>query len=240
MDRKETEKPDLREKGGLKDGQPQALDRRLFMQLLGFGSSTSSQILIEALKRDDFPGVLYEDLTDPRGVAVLSFSEEPDFFVGRLRSLLNSHPFDSLATKPEYTMTGRTYSLGYEPDLADTLIDRPCRTVLNPDWPWAIWYPLRRKGAFTQLAPEEQRAILKEHGTLGLAFGQADYAHDVRLACHGLDKNDNDFVIGLIGRELYPLSAIVQRMRKTQQTSLYLEQLGPFFIGKAVWQSPGK
>jgi hypothetical protein len=27
-------------------------------------------------------------------------------------------------------------------------------------------------------------------------------------------------------------------MRKTQQTSLYLERLGPFFVGRAVWQSP--
>jgi hypothetical protein len=26
-------------------------------------------------------------------------------------------------------------------------------------------------------------------------------------------------------------------MRKTQQTSLYLERLGPFFVGRAVWQS---
>jgi chlorite dismutase len=45
-------------------------------------------------------------------------------------------------------------------------------------------------------------------------------------------------VIGLIGKELFPLSALVQAMRKTQQTSLYLDRLGPFFVGRAVWQSP--
>jgi len=44
-------------------------------------------------------------------------------------------------------------------------------------------------------------------------------------------------VIGLIGKELYPLSALVQTMRKTQQTSLYLERLGPFFVGRAMWQA---
>jgi hypothetical protein len=27
-------------------------------------------------------------------------------------------------------------------------------------------------------------------------------------------------------------------MRSTQQTSLYLERLGPFFVGRAAWQSP--
>jgi hypothetical protein len=25
-------------------------------------------------------------------------------------------------------------------------------------------------------------------------------------------------------------------MRKTKQTSLHLESLGPFFVGKAIWQ----
>ena len=44
------------------------------------------------------------------------------------------------------------------------------------------------------------------------------------------------FVIGLLGRELHPLSVIVQRMRKTKQTSLHLDRLGPFFVGRAAWQ----
>ncbi len=101
-------------------------------------------------------------------------------------------------------MLGRTYALGYEPDLPEAMLHRPRRTVLNRDWPWAIWYPLRRNGQFAQLPPEQQRVILAEHGAIGMSFGAADYAHDIRLACHGLDKNDNDFVIGLLGKELYP------------------------------------
>ena len=150
---------------------------------------------------------------------------------------LNAAPFASLVQKPQLTMFGRTYSIGYEPDLKEVLIDRPRRTVLNPEWKWSVWYPLRRSGRFAQLPAEEQRVILAEHGAIGMSFGAADYAHDIRLACHGLDKDDNDFVIGLIGKDLYPLSAIVQTMRKTQQTSLYLERLGPFFVGRALWQS---
>jgi len=31
----------------------------------------------------------------------------------------------------------------------------------------------------------------------------------------------------------------VQRMRKTQQTSLHMERMGPFFIGKAIRQQSG-
>jgi len=230
------EPPDLSEKGGLKHGEPQRSDDRLFMQLIAFGGCRDIQALRAHLSSADFCGALYEDLNDPRGVAVLALSRNPLHFLDAVRPLITAGPFADLTLKPEYSMFGRTYSLGYEPDLQDALIARPMRTVLNPAWMWAIWYPLRRSGKFSQLSAEEQRAILAEHGALGMTFGSADFAHDVRLACHGLDRDDNDFVIGLIGKELFPLSALVQVMRKTQQTSLYLDRLGPFFVGRAVWQ----
>ena len=82
---------------------------------------------------------------------------------------------------------------------------------------------LRRSGKFSQLTPEEQRTILAEHGALGMTFGAADFAHDVRLACHGLDRDDNDFVIGLIGKELFPLSAwsrLCARPSRPRSTSI--------------------
>jgi chlorite dismutase len=207
------------------------------MQLLVFGDCHDTRPLVDALEAAGATGVLYEDVNDPRGVALLTVTQDPTEFVGRARRVLNSGSFASLTQKPEYTMLGRTYGLGYEPDLEDSLIHRPKRTVLTREWPWAIWYPLRRNGNFANLSAEDQRVILAEHGAIGMSFGAADLAHDVRLACHGLDKNDNDFVIGLMGKELFPLSAIVQHMRKTQQTSLYLERLGPFFVGRAIWQS---
>src|SRR5437870_5663178 len=95
----------------------------------------------------------------------------------------------------EKAPSGRTYSLGYEPDLIDVLLHRPRRTVLNPEWKWSVWYPLRRSGRFAQLPPDEQRVILAEHGTIGMSYGAADLAHDIRLACHGLDKDDHDFLV---------------------------------------------
>ena len=236
--RRGPEPPDVFEKGGMKDGQPQRLNQRLFMQFLAFGGSTNSPALATAMKNAGVPGALYEDVNDPRGVGLLTFSDDPGFFLDRVRPLLNAAPFASLVQKPEYTMLGRTYALGYEPDLTEVLLNRPRRTVLNPQWKWAVWYPLRRSGKFAALPADEQRVILAEHGAIGMSYGAGDYAHDVRLACHGLDKSDNDFIVGLIGKDLYPLSALVQTMRKTQQTSLYLERLGPFFVGRAIWQSP--
>jgi hypothetical protein len=38
-------------------------------------------------------------------------------------------------------------------------------------------------------------------------------------------------VIGLCGKDLHPLSHVVQAMRKTRQTAEFMEQMGPFFIG---------
>jgi chlorite dismutase len=100
-----------------------------------------------------------------------------------------------------------------------------------------VWYPLRAAENSRSCPPTSSAVISRKHGTIGMVVRRRDYAHDIRLACHGLDTGDNDFVIGLIGKDLYPLSALVQTMRKTQQTSLYLERLGPFFVGRAVWQS---
>jgi chlorite dismutase len=237
MQRPQIEKPDLREKGGVKDGQPQTMDRRLFMQLLAFGECDDSRPLGEAMRQAGVEGVVYEDLHDPRGVAVLAMHEDPAYFLGDWRALMNREPFIDLEPKPHLTMFGRTYAIGYEPDLEETLFGRPRHTALNPAWPWAVWYPLRRTGGFMQLDGKEQRDILMEHGVIGRAFGEADLAHDIRLVCYGLDEADNDFVIALIGKDLHPLSAVVESMRKTKQTSQYIEKLGPFWVGKAVWQA---
>jgi chlorite dismutase len=233
-------KPDsiveLSEKGRSQDGRVITLDRRLYMQFLAFGEAQDPLQYGGMLKDAGILGVIYEDINDPFGMGLLTFSENPEDFITKVHPILRRHPFTELSSKPEYTMMGRTYSIGYEDDLERTLITRPIERVTNPELSWAIWYPVRRSGTFEQLTAEEQRTILMEHGGIGHSFGKANLAYDIRLACFGLDKNDNDFIIGLLGHELHPLSIIVERMRKTRQTSQYLINLGPFFIGKAVWQ----
>ena len=241
---------DLSEKGRAKDGRIISLDRRLFMQFMAFGGAAepgkAGEIsdlpgdltgYTKVLEEAGIQGALYEDINDPTGIGLLTFSQDPDDFLIKTRPLLRSGPFSKLHLKPEFTMLGRTYSIGYEDDLERVLLTRPIQRVTDPGLPWVVWYPVRRSGAFERLPAEEQRTILMEHGGIGRAYGQADLAYDIRLACFGLDKNDNDFVIGLLGHELFPLSNIVERMRKTRQTSQYLTNLGPFFVGKAAWQS---
>ena len=125
--------PDLSDKGGLKGGEPQRSDDRLFMQLLAFGQCSNSMAALNDLQELSIEAIVYEDLNDPQGIAVLALSRDPNAFVDSLRPALRHGAFASMTLKPEFTMFGRTYSLGYEPDLHETLIERPRRTVLNPE-----------------------------------------------------------------------------------------------------------
>jgi len=225
----------------LRDGEPQAMDRRLFMQLTAYRCPADraprdvAAALGAALEAAHANAVIYEDVNDPMGLALVTWSEDPVEFVDRVRPVLTSEPFRSLVFRPEYTMIGRTYATGFEDRLDYWLLEKPVNNVRQPGWDWAVWYPLRRKGEFARLAPKDQGGILREHAVIGRAYGEADLAFDVRLACHGLDQHDNDFVIGLIGKSLHPLSHCVQTMRKTRQTAEYIDQMGPFFVGRRVF-----
>ncbi len=229
---------DVHEHGMDRAGTKTSTNRRLFMQLQVFTACTDAEAIAKAVEGSGIEAAVYLDVNDPRGVGLLTMSEEPAHFVKEVRPLVNQGPFRELTFRPEFTMLGRSYTSGYEPNLEDWLLKKPRRNALNPDWPWAVWYPLRRRGAFNALPGKEQASILREHGGIGRLYGEQDLAHDIRLACHGIDTHDNEFVIGLTGKELHPLSHLVQTMRKTRQTSEFMQHMGPFFVGHVLWQSP--
>ena len=236
---------DVNEYGGKKNGERQSMNRRLFMQLLVFdvpagqSAETVTQALTKALQAAHVPGVVYADVMDPRGLGLLTWSEDGERFVRDVRPLFASGPLKDVVLRSDFGMIGRTYSSGHEPDLEHWLLRRAVENVMEESSPWHVWYPLRRTGAFAKLDHHEQASILREHAQIGMAYGQAELAHDIRLACHGLDAKDNEFVIGLVGRALHPLSHLVQTMRKTRQTSEYISQMGPFFVGHVVARSAG-
>jgi chlorite dismutase len=115
------EPPDLSEKGGLKDGSPQRSDDRLFVQLLAFGGCDDAMAVARQLQDAGVEGAVYEDVNDPRGIAVVSIARTPETFVERVRPALKTGVCAALVLKPDYTMLGRTYALGYEPDLNETV-----------------------------------------------------------------------------------------------------------------------
>ena len=231
----ESEGADVAEHGRTADGETTSLDRRLYMQLHAYGGARDSAALIAALEAAGFASVLYEDVNDPAGVALLTLSEAPEAFVSEHRAFLQSSLFAELTPKPELH------------DARPHLRDR-VRAGSGGDARRPTAAPRPRPGsagrsgtrfaapARSSSSRREQDTVLMEHGGVGMAFGRAGLGYDIRLACHGLDRDDNDFVVGLLGPELHPLSIIVQRMRKTKQTSLHLERLGPFFVGRVAYQ----
>jgi chlorite dismutase len=226
---------DVNEYGGKRDGVRQSSSKRLFMQLLVYTvderpDQEAAQIA-SRLREAAVPSVIYADTMDPSSIGVLTWSDDPAHFVRAVRPHLQS---GALEPRRDFAMLGRTYATGHEPDLEHALLRRSVENVSNASYPWHVWYPLRRNGEFARLDPHEQGSILREHAQIGMAYGAQELGHDVRLACHGLDSADNEFVIGLVGPELHPLSHLVQAMRKTRQTSEFIAKMGPFFVGYAL------
>ncbi|MCH2175796.1 MAG: chlorite dismutase family protein [Lentisphaeria bacterium] len=232
------EVPDIRDRGMGPDRQPIFSDRRIFMQLQAFRDcEIQEENLIAHLKEYKIQGALLRNIADPSGYFLITYTEDPTYFIETVGPCLRELEQDGVELEPELSMLGRSYSIGYEQDLDETLIDRPVGRLLNPDLDWHVWYPVRRKGSFEDLELAEQRKILGEHGTIGRSYGAGGLAQDIRLDCHGLDTNDHDFLIALLSDKLHPLSALVHRMRKTVQTKNYIAHMGPFLVGKKIWNS---
>ncbi len=226
---------DLSERGRSAEGKPISFDRRLFMQFTAYQFIDAS-VLADRFRENKIQAVIYQDLNDYSGIGVLSFCEDPNYLVDQVQPVIASMLNEGGEQKEEFTMLGRTYSIGYENDLEEVLLNRPAIRACDQTTPWAVFYPVRRSGMFERESKEEQRKMLMEHGGIGHAFGKAGFATDIRLAAHGLNTDDNDFIIGLLGKELFPLSALVQKMRRTRQTSEFIDSMGPFFVGKAIYQ----
>jgi chlorite dismutase len=227
----------LFEEGAARDGQPQRCNRRLYLQLQAYTGCADLGAVRAVLQAARAETVLYRDVQDPYGFAVVLCAEDPGWFVQEGRALLNTAPFAGCAHRPELTMFGRTYGTGREQDLEDWLLRKPRTVLFEPRWLWHVWYPLRRRPEFALLEPVEQGKVLFEHAKLGMAYGASGFATDIRLACYGLDVQDNEFVLGLVSDQLHSLSRLVQDMRKTQQTARYIQSLGPFFVGYVDWRS---
>jgi chlorite dismutase len=87
----------------------QAMNRRLFMQLLGYecaeglDPARAIQLLGAALDERGASAVIYSDVNNPRGLGVLSWSEDPGDFVTRVRPSLGG---------PTRRVTSPTSSIG--------------------------------------------------------------------------------------------------------------------------------
>jgi len=216
-------------------------NRRLFFQLRVFDAPDAKQAqeamtrLKSELKRVFDGWVIYKDACSSHSFGLLIWTESPEDLALKLPSVIaiSGH----VVERQGWTMLGRNYANGHERDLEDFLLKKPVRSVLDEEEPWAIWYPMRRKGLFYLQPGANQCEMLLHHAAIGKSYADVGAARDVRLKCYGIDEKDNEFVIGLIGKELSSLSRIVEDLRKTQHTSTFMKTLGPFFVGFRAYSS---
>lgn len=223
-----------------RQGIPQATDERLFMQLQVFTGVRDPQAVVDEFRSRNAEAVVYEDLGDPFGIGVLLWNQDPSALNRTARELYRSSSLADATIRPEFTMTAKAYAFGREDPVHFWLNERPIAQATRPEMKWAVWYPLRRKPGFYRLPPQDQADMLREHGVIGHNYGAPGYASDIRLECFGLDANDNEFVLGLLSERLHWLSRLVKEMRGTQQTGEYMQSLGPFFVGEAIYQNGGE
>ena len=82
MDEAKENQVDVAERAGQHTGKPEVLNTRLFMQLLVFdcGPSLEPQAAIEQLEQRlraaQVSAVIYEDVNAPRGIGLLTWSED--------------------------------------------------------------------------------------------------------------------------------------------------------------------
>lgn len=217
-------------------------DKRLYMQLAvldadsAYAASTIETALHNALVSKNISHVIYANSVDPSSIGLLTWNVDPGYFAEILRPVLQANEFSALKYRPGWQMFGKTYTNGHEQDLEHWLFRKPLDAALNENNRFALWYPMRRSGKFYLLEPEEKCRLVLSHASIGRAYGVSGFASDIRLNCFGIDADDNEFVVGLLGKDLHPLSKCVQDMRVTQHTSLYMDKLGPFFVGLKKFQ----
>ena len=112
---------DLSEKGRGPEGKPVSLDRRLFMQFMAFRNA-NLEFLTGEFERVSAQAVIYQDLNDAKGIGVMVYCEDPGYIVDQIHPILNHERLGEMEYREEFTMIGRTYSIGYEADLEDVLI----------------------------------------------------------------------------------------------------------------------
>src|SRR5689334_9734696 len=103
---------DVTERGAPVNGQPQTMDRRLFMQLLvceaerELGIADATKNLKAALERRKASCVVYADVNNPFGLGILSWSEDAGDFVSKIRPVFQEPELHGLRLRHDFTMLG--------------------------------------------------------------------------------------------------------------------------------------
>jgi chlorite dismutase len=210
-------------------------DNTLFLQLQIFdiepaaGPRAMVSALSRRLREKRIDGVIYGDANDHRGIGLLTWAADPGDILDNVHALLGGKRFSALTPRPGWVMFGRVSG--------DAAANTP-EVLLNGDRNWAAWYPVRNKAEWALLDDAAQAKVHKAHGTVAKSFTDDGRVAYVRLACHGIDPEDNDQIFGLTAGSLMDISLLQEAMRGTAQVATHVSKMGPVFVGRKIWQNP--
>lgn len=198
----------------------------LFVQLLVFTDCVEIKPLLLPLDHLSMGCVVYKNFNDPRGVALLAATHDPELIVTDLRDVVCSRAFRILMRRPDLTMTGRTW------DGTNQHSDQLEAVVKNQERPWGLWYPMRGTPAFASLDEAEQGTVLD---SITSAAGlNVDAFSQIWLKSHALDCDGNEFVHGVHASSPRHLSRFVEAITRSEQYAKHIASAGPFFVGRVV------
>ena len=210
-------------------------DSTLFVQLQVFdiepaaGPRAMVSALSRRLREKNVSSVIYGDAGDHRGIAILSWANNPGDILDNVHALLGGKRFSALTPRPGWVMFGHLSG--------DDATSAP-EKVLAENASWATWYPVKNNSAWAGLSDDKQASSHREHGSIAAPFVDAGRVAHIRLDSNGLDAEGNHHVFGLLASDLLSISELQASMAGSAQVSQYTEKTGPIFVGRRIWQNP--
>ena len=210
-------------------------DSTLFMQLQVFdiepaaGPRAMVSALSRRLREKNISSVIYGDAGDHRGIAILSWANNPGDILDNVHALLGGKRFSALTPRPGWVMFGHVD--GEDATAAS-------EKVLAENASWATWYPVKNNAAYAGLSDDQKASSHREHGAVAAPFIEAERVSHIRLDSNGIDAEGNHHVFGLLAGDLLSISELQAGMAGTAQVAQYTEKTGPVFIGRRIWQNP--
>ena len=229
---------DVNEYGGKKDGERQAMNRRLFMQLLVFDAPAGEAAdeigkdLAAQLRHNAIAGVVYADASSPRGLGLLTWSEDPAHFVQAVRPLFARR----LAAQggPAPAVRDARPHLRHGPRAG------PRARAPAPRHPERDERRSTRGTSGTRSAARARsRGSTRRSRAASCASTRRSASPTARPSWRttsasratGSTPRTTSSSSASSGASSTRFSHLVQTMRKTRQTSEYIAKMGPFFVG---------
>ena len=208
------------------------------MKFTAFGGCADPQAAVAALAEDGVEGALYVDANDPQGIGLIVAAEDP--------GLLRDDAARAVQPPAVRGVHAQARVRHARPHVLDRLrarsrghaVHEAARQDAEPREPLGrVVSAAARRRSFRRCRPIISAASWPSTARSRNATAPAGMPPTCASRATASTRTTTTSSSACSARTCIRLSAVVQEMRKTEQTAQYLDSLGPFFVGKAVWQA---